>query len=208
MRLINTFLKNAAEMADFNAWHRKVTGRAFFSKRRIAIANVAEGFRPQGLKTYYPIDQPYSLRYLLVTQALSTDTGAATLNSTYGISYDDMCKLYPTNPINTGGATAIPLGFMADSPGAGGLDTAPISGTVQLLGGAQTKTIQGIADSVINAGVTFVVPSVTSAGQLRALPSTPGAFYTAGVPISTSDGAGLPIEIDPRPGWIAVQVIT
>lgn len=208
MRLIKTILKNAAEMADFNAWHRKLTGRAFFKPRHLSLANVAEGFRPMGLKTYYPIDQPYSLRYLLVTQALATDTGAATLNSTYGTSYDDMCKLYPTNPINTGGATAIPLGFMVDSPGAGGLDIAPISGTVQLLGGAQNKTIQAVADSVISAGVTHVVPSVTNAGYVRALPSTPGAYYTAGVPISTSEGSGLLIEVDPRPAWIAVQVIT
>ncbi len=208
MKLVQTVLKTARDLADFAAWHKKRFGFSLVTRRQIALANVAEGFRPLGLKTYYPIDQPYSLRYLLVTQALSTDTGASTLNSTYGISYDDMCKLYPTNPINTGGATAIPLGFMADSPGAGGLDFAPISGTVQLLGGAQTKTIQGVADSVINAGVTHCVPSVTTAGQVRALPSSPGAYYTVGVPISTSEGAGLPIEIDPRPAWIAVQVIT
>lgn len=208
MKLVKTVLNKSADLADFAKWHFRKFGFHLFNPNLISLANVAEGFRPMGKKTYYPVDQPYSLRYLLVTQALSTDTGASTLNSTYGISYDDMCKLYPTNPINVGGATAIPLGFMADSPGAGGLDIAPISGTVQLLGGAQTKTIQGVCDGIINAGTTHLVPSVTTAGYLRALPSTAGAYYTVGLPISTSEGAGLPIEIDPRPAWIAVQVIT
>jgi hypothetical protein len=208
MKLVKTLLKNAAELADFSAWHKGRFGFHLFSPKLASLANVSEGFRPQGLKAYYPIDQPYSLRYNLVCQALSTDTGASTLNSTYGISYDDMCKLYPTNPIQTGGFTAIPLGFMADSPGSGNLDIAPISGTVQLLGGGQTKTIQGIADSIINAGTTLLIPSATTAGYVRAVPSTPGAYYTVGLPISTSEGAGLPIEIDPRPAWIAIQVIT
>ncbi len=208
MKLVKTILKNSGDLADFAKWHFRKFGFHLFNPNLPNLANVAEGFRPMGLKTYYPVDQPYSLRYLLVTQALSTDTGASTLNTTYGISYDDMCKLYPVSPINPGGATAIPLGFMADSPGSGGLDIAPISGTVQLLGGAQTKTIQGITDSIVSAGVTHLVPSVTSAGQLRALPSTAGAYYTVGLPLSTSEGAGLPIEVDPRPGWIAVQVIT
>src|SRR5882724_6555949 len=181
MKLVKTVLKTAKDLADFAAWHRKKFGFALFNPKLLSLANVAESFRPQGLKTYYPVDQPYSLRYLLVTQALSSDTGAATLNSTYGISYDDMCKLYPTSRL------PLPLGFMADSPGAGGLDIAPISGTVQLLGGAQTKTILGVADAIINAGSTLLVPSGTTAGYVGALPSAAGAYYTVGVPLSTSE---------------------
>ncbi len=202
MKLVKTILKQAADLADFGAWHQKKYGRPLFSPKLIALANVAEGFRPGGMKTYYPVDQPYSLRYLLVTQALSTDTGASTLNSTYGISYDDMCKVNPTNRL------PIPLGFMCDSPGSGSLDIAPISGAVQLLGGGQGRTILGVADAVINAGSSFLVASSSVAGYVGALPSTPGAYYTVGVPISTSEGSGLPIEIDPRPAWLAVHVQT
>lgn len=202
MKLVKTLLKTAADLRDFANWHKRRFGFHLFNPNLPSLANVAEGFRPHGLKTYYPVDQPYSLRYLLVTQALAADTGAQTLNTTYGISFDDMCKLNPTSRLT------IPLGFAVDSPGSGGLDIAPISTTVQLLGGAQQKTIQGVADAVIGAGSTQLVPSGITAGYVGALPSAAGAYYTVGLPISTSEGTGLLIEIDPRPAWIAVQVVT
>lgn len=207
MKLIKTVLKSAADLADFRTWHLKKFRFAPFSRDLVSLANVAEGFRPGGLKTYYPVEcyasatTAYPVRYLLVGQAISSDTSASTINSTYGISYDDMCIKVPTTRL------LIPLGFMTDAPGLGGLDTNPISGTVQLLGGAQQKTILGVADGVINAG-TILIASGNTAGYVQALPATAGAYYTVGLSISTSEANALPIEIDPRPAWIAVQVVT
>ncbi len=207
MRLVKTLLKQAADLADFSAWHKRRFGFNLFNPRLVNLANVAEGFRPMGRKTYYPVEcvasptTAYPLRYLLVGQATANDSGYTTLNTTYGVSVDDMCVKVPTTRL------LIPLGFMTDSPGLGGLDNAPISGTVQLLGGGQTQTIQGVADGVIASG-TMLVASNGTAGYVQALPASAGAFYTVGLSISTSEANALPIEIDPRPAWIAVQVVT
>ncbi len=165
----------------------------------ISLANVAEGFRPNGKKTYYPVDQPYTTRFLLVMQAGSSDTNAAGLNASYGIAYDDMCKL--CTPLG------IPLGVCTDEPGNSSADVAPFSTNVSLLGGAGNATLQGVADAVIAAGV-LLVASRTTNGQVGAIPATAGAYYTVGLSLSTSDGAGFPIEFDPRPAWLAVQVVT
>jgi hypothetical protein len=210
---MKTYLfKTHEEVRHFGVWLRKKLGlapNAPLAPRgsprllagAMALANVAEGFRPGGKKTYYPVDQPYATRYLLVTQAQSSDTGASTLNSSYSIAYQDMCKVNPITRI------AIPLGIATDEPGNTSGDSAPFSTNVALLGGAGTATLCGVADAAINAG-TLMVQSGTTAGYIGALPATAGAYYTVGLSLSTSEGAATLIEFDPRPAWIAVQVQT
>jgi hypothetical protein len=204
MKLSTTLLKSVEDVIDYAKWRvRKGLRRSMPGQR--FLANVAEGFRPHGKKTYYPVDQPYSLRYLLVMQAKSTDTGASTLINTYGISVDDLCKL--CTGAQLAAQQTAPLGFCVDAPGLGGLDVAPISTDVQLLGGAQQKTIQGVGDAVINAGALTVV-SLTTAGYVGNVPSVAGLYWSPGLAISTSEGSGLPVEIDPHRIVAGVDIIT
>lgn len=207
---MKTYLfKTVEEARQFGVWLRKKLGLSAHDSLAApgargslrSLPNVAEGFRPNGLKTYYPVDQPYATRFLLVTQASSADTNASTLNSTYGIAYQDMCKVNPITRI------LIPLGICTDEPGNTSGDSAPFSANVALLGSGLTATLQGVTDAAINAG-TLLVGSGTTAGYVGALPSTAGAYYTVGLSISTSEGAATLIEFDPRPAWIAVQVQT
>lgn len=204
MNLKTYLFKTPEEARQFGVWLRKKLGlrpNAPLGRRDVSLANVAEGFRPGAKKTYYPVDQPYATRYLLVTQASSADSGASTLNSSYGIAYQDMCKVNPITRI------LIPLGICTDEPGNTSGDSAPFSANVSLLGGGGTASLQGVSDAAINAG-TILVGSGTTAGYVGALPSTAGAYYTVGLALSTSEGAATLIEFDQRPAWIAVQVQT
>jgi hypothetical protein len=208
MKLSTYLFKTAEEAHQFGVWLRKKLGLPAHASlagprapRLGSLANVAEGFHPSGLKTFYPTDDPYTVRFLLVTQASSADGDATTLNSSYGISYDDVCKKSPITRLT------IPLGICTDEPGNGDIDTEPISTNVALLGGGLCATLQGVADAAISPSV-ILVQSGTTAGYLGELPSTAGAYYTVGLSLSTSEGAGYAIEFDPRPAWLAVQVQT
>lgn len=210
MNLKTYLFKTPEEARQFGVWLRKklglrpdapLAGPGAAGRLPMSLANVAEGFRPGGKKTYYPVDQPYATRFFLVTQASSSDTNASGLNSSYGIAYQDMCKLNPTSRI------LIPLGICTDEPGNTTGDVAPFSANVSLLGSGASATLIGVADAAINAG-TILVGSGTTAGRVGSLPSTAGAYYTVGLSISTSEGAATQIEFDPRPAWVAVQVQT
>jgi hypothetical protein len=100
----------------------------------------------------------------------------------------------------------IPLGIMTDEVSTS-LDVAPFQGAVQLLGGAGRATLYGITDGVVPFN-TLLVGSSTTAGQLTSLPATPGSYWSLGLSLSTSEGAGAQIEFDPRPQVVNVDVIT
>lgn len=208
MKLSTYLFKTAEEAHQFGVWLRKKLGLPAHASlagpgapRLGSLANVAEGFHPGGLKTFYPTDDPYTTRFLLVAQATSADGDATTLNSSYGISYDDMCKKSPITRL------LVPLGICTDEPGNGDIDTEPISTNVALLGSGLGATLQGVGDAVLTPS-TILTQSGTTAGYLGALSSTAGAYYTVGIALSTSEGAGYPVEFDPRPAWLAVQVQT
>lgn len=210
MNLKTYLFKTPEEVKQFGVWLRKklglpahasLAGPGSAGRLPMSLANVAEGFSPNGLRTYYPVDVPYTTRYLLVTQASSADSGASTLNTTFGISFSRMCKLNPITRI------LIPLGICTDEPDNTQLDETPFSTNIALLGGAGNATLNGITDAVVNAG-TILVQSGTTAGYIGAIPSTAGAYYTVGLALTTSEGAGARQEFDPRPAWLAVQVVT
>ena len=76
-----------------------------------------------------------------------------------------------------------------------------------MLGGAQGRTQIGVTDGIVNYN-TLLVGSGTTAGQLTSLPSTPGSYWSPGLSLTTSEGAGAQIEFDPRIQVVNVDVIT
>lgn len=165
-----------------------------------AIANAGEGWHVDGYLNMFATDGPYSIRYLLVQ--FSTQAQPA------GIPYSlPSSALFQQYPIANGGA---PLGICADEPGsglAGTLDTNPIPSRVMALG-ASKNTMIGITDSVVTHG-NFLVPSTTTAGELKSAAGlAAGAYWSIGLALSDSEGAGAQIEFDPRLGTFLVDVIT
>jgi hypothetical protein len=167
----------------------------------LAMANAAEGFHPGGLSTYYPVDAPYSLRYLMVQMCPATQALPAGLTVFSGFPTSQLCQQYATNRL------AIPLGICTDEPDNSALDQTPFSANVTLLGSAQGRTQIGVTDSVV-AYNTLLVGSSTVAGELTALPSTPGSYWSPGLSLTTSEGLGAQIEFDPRVQVVNVDVIT
>lgn len=167
-----------------------------------AIANAAEGWHLDGYLNMFATDAPYALRYLLVQFAAP---GAAQPS---GIPYTlPGAALFSQYPVAQGG---VPLGICADEPAsgaAGTLDLNPIPSTVCALGSVR-KTLIGVTDSVIVHN-SFLVPSTTTAGYLKSSAGLPaGAYWSIGLALSDSEGAGAQIEFDPRPGTFLVDVIT
>lgn len=167
----------------------------------MALGNAGEGWHLNGLWNGFAVDAPYATRYLMVQFA---PPGTAQPS---GIPYAlPSYALFQQYPIANG---QVPLGICADEPGSGltgTLDINPIPSQVTLLGSA-SKSLIGITDSVVTAG-TILVASTTTAGQLKALPNVAGLYWSPGVAISTSEGAGAQIEFDPRPDAIGVDIIT
>lgn len=199
-------------MKSFNIWKKikfGITGItpfdpvAYFKRSargRSLLANAAEKWRPNGNFTALPVDQPYSLRYLLV--CLSPPGTAQPAGIPYTYPTNALVNLYPT--LNR---SFYPLGICTDDPGNGGLDFQPIQANVQMLGGGQHRSQVGITDSVVTYN-TLLVPSATVAGELVGLPSTPGSYWSVGLSLSTSEGLGAQIEFDPRPAIISVGAVT
>lgn len=195
----------------FNIWAKRKFGivsvtpfdierfiaRHLFSKR--VLANAGEGFHPGGKWTAYPVDYPYTLRYLMVAFAQPIDTQPAA--GLPGITLSPTVSLYPTSRL------AIPLGIATDEPDNTSLDSVPYGTNIALLGGACMATLIGVSDSVITKG-TLLCGSTTTAGQLTAVPNVPGSYWSPGLSLSTSEGAAAQIEFDPRVQVINVDVIT
>lgn len=170
-------------------------------RQTLALANAAEGFHPGGLSTYYPIDVPYTIRYLMVSLCPSNTALPAGLSILTGFPVSQLCQQYATNRL------AIPLGICTDEPDNTALDSAPFSTNVTLLGSAQGRTQIGVTDGVI-AYNTLLVGSATTAGYLTSLPSTPGSYWSPGLSLTTSEGNAAQIEFDPRIQVVNVDVIT
>jgi hypothetical protein len=169
-----------------------------FDQRKL-LANAAEGWYNEGKYTAYPVDAPYATRYLMVAFApLGT---AQPTGIPYTLPPQALCMLYPTNRL------PIPLGICTDEPDNSGQEEAPFIANIQLLGGGQARTSMGITDSVVNFN-TLLVGSPTVAGNLAALPSTPGSYWSPGLSLSTSEGLGAQIQFDPRCQVVNVDVIT
>jgi hypothetical protein len=204
------------KFATPNIWAKKKFGivsitdwTSYFQKRiarllgqRQMIANAGEKFHPMGCGTFYPIDAPYTIRYLMVSLCASNQALPAGL-SLFGANFPvwNLCQLYATNRL------AIPLGICTDEPDNSMLDQTPFSTNVTMLGGAQGRTQIGITDGVVPFN-TLLIGSGTTAGQLTSLSSTPGSYWSPGLSLSTSEGAGAQIEFDPRIQVVNVDVIT
>lgn len=213
-------MKNTS-FGPFNIWAKKKFGvvsivrpnwRAMVARllsgNRPEIANAAEGWHPDGRITVWPIDYTqYTTRYLAVTYAASgAQSALVAAGFAYAASIPDgsFVNRYPFSPL--GQAQAIPLGIACDEI-TSSIDVVPYSFGVQLLGGGQRRTQVGITDGVV-AFNTLLVGSASQPGQLTAIPSTPGAYWSFGLSLSTSEGAGAQIEFDPRPCIVGVDVIT
>jgi len=183
---------------------RAVLRRFFGGFPRLALANAAEGWHPEGNLSVYPIDYTlYTTRYLLVSFA-AAGAGAALVSAgfAWAASVPDgkFVNLYPTSRL------PIPLGIVTDeitSPP----DVAPFGVNCQLLGGGQRRTSQAVTDGVVPFD-TLLVGSATTAGYVTSLPATPGSYWSPGLSLTTSEGAGALIEFDPRPQIVNVGVIT
>lgn len=169
-----------------------------FDQRKL-MANAAEGWYRDGLYTGYPTDAPYLTRYLM-TQFAPLGT-AQPAGIPYTLPAWALFQQYATSRL------AVPLGICIDEPDNAGQEEAPFLSTIQLLGGGQSRTTIGVSDSVVNFN-TLLVGSPTTAGQLTALSGTPGSYWSPGLSISTSEGAGAQIQIDPRCQVVNVDVIT
>jgi hypothetical protein len=164
------------------------------------MANAAEGWHMDGYLNMFATDAPYTYRYALV----QFSTGSQPSNIPYSLPGSLLFQQYPT------ANGSVPLGICADEPGSGAsgtLDLNPIPSTVQALGSVR-KTLVGVTDSVV-AYNTFLIPSTTTAGYLHGATALPaGSYYSIGLALSTSEGAGGQIEFDPRPGTFLVDVLT
>jgi hypothetical protein len=207
-------MKLKTNYGSFNIWAKKRFGivsvqpvnmRAIIDRilgQRV-LANAAEGRHPHGMLSAWPIDYTlYTTRYLAVSYAASGAQSALAPAVPYATSIPDgvFVHLLPTSRLE------IPLGIMTDEVSTS-LDVAPFQGAVQLLGGAGRATLYGITDGVVPFN-TLLVGSSTTAGQLTSLPATPGSYWSLGLSLSTSEGAGAQIEFDPRPQVVNVDVIT
>lgn len=186
---------------DYTAYFRKLADRILGERRTLLAANAAEGQHPGGLSTYYPIDAPYTTRYLMVSLCPANTALPSGLSIFSGFPVSSLCQLYATNRL------AIPLGICTDEPDNSTLDQVPFSTNVTLLGSAQGRTQLGITDGVVNFN-TLLIGSATTAGQLTSLSSTPGSYWSPGLALTTSEGAGAQIEFDPRIQVVNVDVIT
>ena len=206
------------KFATPNIWAKKKFGivsitdwTSYFQKRiarilghqRTLMANAGEKFHPQGLGTFYPIDAPYTTRYLMVNLVPAGTALPAGLSLFGAANFPlwNLCQLYATNRLS------IPLGICTDEPDNSTLDQTPFSTNVTMLGGAQGRTQIGVTDGIVNYN-TLLVGSGTTAGQLTSLPSTPGSYWSPGLSLTTSEGAGAQIEFDPRIQVVNVDVIT
>lgn len=187
-------------ITDYTSYFRRLSD-AVMARRHEQLANAAEKWHPGGLYTFYPIDAPYTLRYLMVQLVASGTALPAGLTQFTGFPVSSLCQLYQTARLT------IPLGICTDEPDNSTLDQTPFSTNVTLLGGAQGRTCIGVTDSVVNFN-TLLVGSSTVAGELTALPSTPGSYWSPGLSLSTSEGAGAQIEFDPRIQVVNVDVLT
>ena len=187
-------------ITDYTAYFRKLASR-LLRRQSEMLANAAEGFHPGGLSTYYPIDAPYTTRYLMVNLVPANTALPAGLSLFSGFPVSSLCQLYATNRLQ------IPLGICTDEPDNSTLDQTPFSTNVTLLGSAQGRTQIGITDGVVNFN-TLLIGSATTAGQLTSLSSTPGSYWSPGLSLTTSEGAGAQIEFDPRIQVVNVDVIT
>lgn len=173
--------------------------RRFLAGNGKALANAAEGWHRDGVITCYPTDLPYLVRYLMVQFAPIGTAQPAGIP--YTLPPQALCQQYATNRL------AVPLGIATDEPNNTALESVPISTNVQLLGGGQGRTQVGITDGIVNFN-TLLVGSSTTAGYLTTLPATPGSYWSPGLSLSTSEGAGAQIEFDPRVQVVNVDVIT
>jgi hypothetical protein len=188
-------------ITDWTSYFQKLAKRLLRERDTLLAANAAEGFHPGGLSTYYPIDAPYTVRYLAVQFCPSNTALPAGLSVFSGFPLSSLCQLWAK------GGLAIPLGICTDEPDNSTLDQTPFSANVTLLGSAQGRTQIGITDGVVNYN-TLLVCSASQNGQLTALSATPGSYWSPGLALTTSEGAGAQIEFDPRIQVVNVDVIT
>jgi hypothetical protein len=202
---------------NFNVWAKKRFGivsikpfdirpllaRMLFGlKMANAMANAAEGWHPDGMISLWPVDYPYTTRYLMVQYALSTQMPVGGQPPYFSsLPAWSFVQQYQTNRLG------IPLGICTDEPDNSTLDTEPFKANIQLLGAGERRTQIGITDSVVTHG-TLLVGSSSVAGELTALPSTPGSYWSPGLALSDSEGATGQIEFDPRVQVVNVDVLT